>query len=224
MRAREKTRLLLALLSLLVLASCSVGPVKIGPVKFGSGENEPPAMLYIFNIDPPAGEVFVYEQVDKPESFEKFKEVVLFGSPYELKHVAVISGQRYARVSLRPRLIILRMATTIVSSEGQKNFKPDHPGPDGYLDRFDVNADSGETYYAIVYSRSFSEKLFNFFTRPLLDEIGFGILRESKWLGLGDVRIEPITPDKGQELLGRLKPQESAEPQQKPVDAPPLPR
>jgi hypothetical protein len=210
--------LFLAAASLLLIASCSVG------VKFGTGENEPPATLYIFNLNPPAGDVFVYEEVLKPESFEKAKEMLSGGSPYALRQVAIVSGQRYARISLRPRLITLRMAATPVSSEGQKNFHRHHPGPDGYLERFDVNADSGGTYYAVVYSRSASEALFNLFTGPLLEATGLGILRESKWQGLGDVRGDPIPSDKGQELLARLKPQESAAPQQKPLDSPPLPR
>jgi len=82
--------------------------------------------------------VFIYEQVLKPESFEKFKEMLLGGSPYALKQVAMVSGQRYARISLRPRLMILRTASAPVSSDGQKNFDPNHPGPDGYLERLVV--------------------------------------------------------------------------------------
>jgi hypothetical protein len=201
-RRRQWRNAILALAGLVLIAGCSVG------VKFGTGETEPPATLYIFNLDPPGGNVFIYEQVLKPESFEKFKDFVSGGSAYALKQVAMIGGQRYARISLRPRLIMFRMASAPVSSDVQKNFDYRHPGPPLHLDNFGVNADSGETYYEVVYSRGFSEKLFNYFTAPLLERLGIGILLWEKGQGLGDVRGDTISSEKGRELLARLKPQD----------------
>lgn len=190
-------------MSLLLIASCSVG-VK---VKYGEGENEPPANLYIFNLDPPADNLFVYEQLHKPESWEKFTETLLSGSSYELKPVAVISGQHYKAVSIRPRSITMRMAAAPVSSVGQNNFNPDHPGPDGYLEYLGILADSGGTYYALAYSRSGSEMASNFVTGALLEGIGLGLLHGEKWQGLGDIHVEAISAEKGEELKARLRPQ-----------------
>ena len=129
------------------------------------------------------------------------------GSAYQLEQVASVSGQHYAHISIRPRLITLRMAATPISPEGQKNFNLNHPGSDEYPEPFVINADSGQSYYAVVYSRSASETFRNLVTGRIVDAATLGLARESKFQGLGDIHVEPIAADKGQELMRRLRPQ-----------------
>lgn len=225
-----KQKLFPLVLSLLLIASCSVGPVQ---VKFGEGENEPPATLFLFNLDQPNTQVFVYEEVLKAPS-EDVLSSLAGGSRRKLEQVAVVSGQRYVRIPIRPRLITLRMATAPVSSEVQKDFFPNRPGPQGYLEAFRTNANSNQNYYATVRARSASEYgpnasdiLLNLATGPVLEGVVFGatgvwISSQPEWQSLGDIRADAISSEQAQDLMGRLKQQDLAELQPLPVAQPSL--
>jgi hypothetical protein len=192
-----------ALLAALLIAGCF-----IGSVKYGSGENEPPATVYVFNLDS-TRELIVYEEVAKPASLDQAMNQFAGGSHNLLKRVAIVGGQQYTQFPVRPRGIMLR-ATLAPSPFGDAPVVdyPDNPGPSQQLEALFINADSYQTYYATAYSRGVSATVYNFFKGAVLSGTPLGIFRE-KYQGLGDVVFEQISTRKGRELLTQFKPQDS---------------
>jgi hypothetical protein len=190
-------------LLLLVLAvsdsACSVR------VKIGKGENEAPGTLYLFNLNPPEHRIFVYEQLTRDPSWEMTKDLLRGGAPSELKQVAMVDGQRYAVIRLRPRTIMLRIAGEPAPLQTQRNFDPEHPGAGPIFEPFPISVDSEQRYYALAYSRSLSEKVRNFLFK-VVSAIPLSLLQE-KWQGLGDISVQPISEDNAQQLMASLKPQ-----------------
>ena len=183
----------------LIIAGCSIS------VKTGTGENEAPGTLYLFNLNPPEHRIFVYEQLLRKESWDKAKDILLGGSPYELRPAAVIDGQRYATIPLRPRVITLRIAGESAPPETQRNFNPEHPGAGPIFEALPMSVDSDQHYYAVAYSRSFSETARNFLVKST--SLNPLILLQEKWQGLGDTSVRPISENDARQLFASLKPQ-----------------
>ena len=181
----------------LVVTGCSIS------VKTGKGENEQPGTLYLFNLNPPEHRIFVYEQLTRDPSLAMTKDVLLGGTPYELKQLAIIDGQRYATIPLRPRVITLRIAGEAAPLETQRNFDPQHPGAGPVLEPLPISVDSDQRYYAAAYSRSFSETVRNF----LIKQVSLNplVILQEKWQGLGDTAVQPISEDYARQLMSSLK-------------------